>query len=76
MLTNALVEFLKDKLLIAVIFALSSLLAFYVWWSVDDEGSLVAGIVFAGISVQQAYRHYLTRQRAEQDDSKEHSGKS
>jgi putative transposase len=65
MLTNALVDFLKDKLLIAVIFAMSSLLAFYVSWSVDDEGSLVAGIVFAGNSIQQAYRHYLIKLRAE-----------
>lgn len=76
MLTRALIDFLKDKLLVAVVFALGSLLAFYVWWSVSDEGSLVAGIVFAGISVQQAYRHYLTKQRSEHNKSTDRDSNS
>ncbi len=69
MLIDGLVEFLKDKLRNAVMFALFSLLAFYVWWDLKDEGSLVAGVVFAGVSAQQAYRYFLAKQREKPTES-------
>ena len=67
MLVHDVIEFLKDKLRNAVMFTLFSLLAFYVWWDLNDEGSFVAGVVFAGIAVQQAYRWDLERQRQKRD---------
>lgn len=76
MLIDGLVEFLKDRLRNAVMFALFSLLAFYVWWDLKDEGSLVAGVVFAGVSAQQAYRYFLTKQREKPIGSNETDGNS
>ena len=66
-LTEMTRDFFEEKLLVAVIFCLFSLLCFGIWLDLDDEGALVAGILFAGFSVQQYYRHVL--QRRESSDS-------
>ena len=52
-------EFFKDKLRIAVMFSLYTLLCLGMWLYLDDEGALVVGVICAGISVQQFYRYYL-----------------
>ncbi len=54
-------EFFKDKLRIAVMFALYSLLCFSMWLYLDDEGALVVGILCAGVSVHQFYKFYLQK---------------
>ena len=69
MLIHDLIEFLRDTLRNAVMFALFSSLAFYVWWDLKDEGSFVAGVICAGISAQQAYRYYLSQRRLKQGGS-------
>lgn len=60
-LDESLRAFFRDKLAVATVFGLGSLVAFYVWWLLDDIGSLFAAIIFAGISAQQLYRFYLRR---------------
>ncbi len=76
MLFHDLIEFLRDHLRNAVMFALFSLLAFYLWWDLKDEGSFVAGVICAGISGQQAYRYYLSQRRHKQGGSKEGNANS
>jgi hypothetical protein len=54
-------EFFKDKLRIAVMFALYSLLCFSMWLYLEDEGALVVGILCAGVSAHQFYKFYLQK---------------
>ncbi len=75
MLIHDIAEFLKDKGRNAFMFALFSLLAFYIWWDLDDEGSLVAGVICAGISAQQAYRFYLSKRRQKHESPIEGDGR-
>ncbi len=60
-------EFFRDKLRIAVMFCLYSLLCFAMWSYLDDEGALVVGIICAGVSAQQFYRFYLQKRESESD---------
>ena len=60
-LDESLRAFFRDKLAVATVFGLGSLLAFYVWWLLDDIGSLFAAIIFAGVTAQQLYRFYLSK---------------
>jgi hypothetical protein len=69
MLIEMTLEFFKDKLRNAVMFCLFSLSSLGIWFYLHDEGALVAGILFAGISAQQFYRFYL--QRRESPESSE-----
>ena len=66
-LDESLRAFFRDRLLVAVLFGLSTLVALYVWWLPDDFGALVAAIIFAGVSAQQFYRYYL--QKCDSTDS-------
>ena len=61
MLIEGLKEFFSDKLRIAVMFALFTLLCLSMWLYLDDEGALVVGILCAGVSAQQFYRYYLQK---------------
>ncbi len=56
--------FFDDKLRIAVMSCLFSLLCFGIWLGLDDDGALVAGIICAGFSVQQYYRHTLRKRES------------
>jgi hypothetical protein len=61
MLIKMAVEFFKDKLRNAVMFCFFSLLSFGIWFYLNDEGALVAGVLLAGISAQQFHKYYLQR---------------
>lgn len=60
-LTGMTRDFFDDKLRIAVMFCLFSILCFGIWLGLDDDGALAAGILCAGFSVQQYYRHVLQK---------------
>ena len=64
MLIEMMREFFRNKLRIAVMFCLYSLLCIGMWLYSDDEGALVVGILCAGVSAQQFYRFYLLKARA------------
>ncbi len=64
-LDEALRAFFRDKLAVAVVFGLATLMALYVWWLLDDVGALIAGIIFAGVTAQQLYRFFLQRRASE-----------
>lgn len=57
--------FFEDKLRIAVMFGLYSLVCFGIWLYLDDEGALVFGILCAGFGAQQYYRHVLQKRESE-----------
>ena len=64
---DILIAFTKDKLRMTVMFALFSLLCFWVWLDLKDEGARLAGLLFAAIAVHQGYKFY--RENLDRDDS-------
>ena len=54
-------EFFKDKLRIAVMFLLYTMLCLGMWLYLEDEGALVAGILCGGVSAHQFYKYYLQK---------------
>lgn len=50
-----------------VMFALFSLLCFWVWLDLNDEGARLVGLLCGAIAVHQGYKYY--REKSGRDDS-------